>query len=106
MNKLEEFTAKTLSPFESLIGAENVKDVQKRIADLIVLQVEKDIADYDYYMFYPQDCSDIIQEAFDSTQKKINKMYKDAMLEIAEKAVEKFKNDALEFMDNMSVKRD
>lgn len=102
MDTVKEITEK-LSPLESLIGAENVKDVQKRIADLIVDQVEKDIDTYDYYMFYPRDCADVIQEAFDSTQKKINKMYSNAMLEIAEKAVEKFKKDSLEFVDKMSI---
>ena len=94
VDTIEKFNDK-LSPIESLIGTQNLEDVRKRIGDLIVRRVQEDINTYDSYMFYPEDYTDVIDEAFEKTQKKINKMYQDAMLEVAQKAVEKFKEVAL-----------
>lgn len=105
MDTLKEITEK-LSPLESLIGTDNLQDAQRRIADLIVNRVASDIDAYDCFMFYPGDYHDSIDDAFESVQKKITKMYKDAMLEVAEKAVEKFKDDAVNFANNMSEKSD
>lgn len=81
-----------LSALESLLGKENVDDVKKRIGDLIVERVRSDIQAYDYYMFYPGDFEQIIDEAFESISKKIIKMYKDTALECAQEAVQRFKD--------------
>lgn len=82
-----------INPLDKLIGAENVEDVQKRIADLIVKQVADDIEHYNRYLFYPPDHQQCIQDAFESVEKKITKMYKDAFLEVAQKAVDEIKTD-------------
>ena len=100
-NTIEKLTEE-LTPLASLIGNDNLQDVQKRIGDLIVERVGKDLSDYDYYMFYPPDYQDTIDDAFNSIKKKMTKMYSDVMLEVAEKAVEKFKSDAINFVNNMS----
>jgi hypothetical protein len=89
-------TEQNLSALEGLLGTDNVEDMKKRIADLIVKRVERDINSYDYYLFYPSDYSESIDEAFETVNKKIVKMYKDTMLEVAQKAVDAFK----EYSDN------
>ena len=81
-----------LGALASLLGKENVEDMKKQIANLIVKRVEDDIRHYDYYLFYPSDYKDAIGEAFEQTEKKIVKMYKDAMLESAQEAVNRFKD--------------
>lgn len=84
---------------ERLLGAENLESVRKRIADLIVKQVEDDFRSCGEYFFYPPDYERIIDDAITSVEKKITKMYKDASLEIAEIAVNKFKDEALSSLE-------
>ena len=67
---------RNLSSLESLLGKENVDDVKKRIADLIVNRVEDDLKHYDCYLFYPPDYSECINEAFSKVQKKFVKFTK------------------------------
>lgn len=81
-----------LSALETLLGADNVESVKKRIADLIVSRVSSDINHYDYYLFYPGDYQASIDEAFEKVEKKITKMYADAALESAKEAVQRFKD--------------
>lgn len=93
MRKTVEGIIEQISPLGSLLGAENVKDLQKQIADLIVERVREDINGYDEYLFYPPDHNQCIRDAFDSVEKKITKMYKDTFLEVAQKAVDEIKSD-------------
>lgn len=84
-----------LSALSSLIGQDNVEDIKKRIADIIVSAVEDDVRYYQKqdYIFYPPDyIKGIAEEAFEESEKKIKKMYKDAMLDVALRSVEKYKN--------------
>ena len=84
-----------LSALSSLIGEDNVEDIKKRIADLIVDRVAKDIDDYDCYLFYPPDYQGIIESTFEIIEKKIKKMYKETMLEVAQESVNRFKDLAI-----------
>lgn len=84
-----------LSSLDYLIGRDNVDDVKKRVADLIVDRVRSDINHYDCYLFYPPDYKGVIEESFEKIEKKIRKMYTDALLETAEEAVHRFKDIAL-----------
>lgn len=84
-----------LSALSSLIGEDNVEDIKKRIADIIVSAVEDDIRHYkkQSYVFYPPEyIKGIAEEAFEEVEKKIKKMYKDTMLNVAERSVEKYKD--------------
>lgn len=75
-----------LSALSSLIGENNVEDIKKRITNIIVSAVEDDIRYYkkQSYVFYPPDyIKGIAEEAFEEVEKKIKKMYKDAMLDVA-----------------------
>lgn len=90
---VEEVTG-YLSPLERLIGKDNIEDVKKEISKMVVDAVKDDIADYkrQHYVFYPPDyIKGIAEEAFDEVEKKIKKMYKDAMLDVAERSVQKYK---------------
>lgn len=84
-----------LSALSGLLGEDNVEDIKKRIADLIVERVASDIRSYDYYLFYPPDYASCIEDSFESINKKITKMYKDTMLECAKDAVNRFKDISL-----------
>ena len=95
MSNVKERIEENLSGLSSLIGHDNVEDVKKRIADLIVDRVEADIRAYDYYLFYPENYQLTIDEAFEKVEKKLVKMYTDAMLESAQEAVQRFKDIAV-----------
>ena len=84
-----------LSALSQLIGEDNVEVMKKRIANLIVNRIESDIKSYDYYLFYPGDFNSSIEESFEKVEKKINKMYADAMLESAQEAINRFKDIAV-----------
>lgn len=92
MSNVKERIEENLSGLSSLIGKENVEDVKKKIGNLIVDRVAHDIRSYDYYLFYPGDYEAAIGEAFEKIQKKITKMYSDAMLESAQESVNRFKD--------------
>ena len=76
-----ERTEQNLSALENLLGVDTVEDVKKRIGDLIVNRVASDLDCYDMYLFYPDNYQRSIEESFEKVEKKINKMYADAMLE-------------------------
>lgn len=87
-----------LSPLERLLGKDNVEDIKSEISKMVVDAVRDDIADYkrQNYVFYPPDyIKGIAEEAFDEVEKKIKKMYKDAMLDVAERSVQKYKELAI-----------
>lgn len=88
VDRIEE----NLSALEQLLDVDTVKYIKKRIGDLIVDRVRSDINQYDYYLFYPSNYKETIDQAFEKTQKKIIKMYQDAMLESAQEAVQRFKD--------------
>lgn len=97
-----------LSALSSLIGEDNVEDIKKRIADIIVSSVEDDVKYYkkQSYVFYPPDyIKGIAEEAFDEVEKKIKKIYKDAMLDVAEKSVEKYKELVVSEMEESDERR-
>lgn len=103
MADFESRTMENIAALTKVMGAENVSDVQKRIGDLIVGRVEDDLRHYDMYLFYPGDYKESIEEAFEKVQKKITKMYADAMLDVAEKAVNKFKEVALKSLESENL---
>ena len=86
MSNVKERIEENLSGLSSLIGHDNVEDVKKRIADLIVDRVEADIRAYDYYLFYPENYQLTIDEAFEKVEKKLVKMYTDAMIQTVREA--------------------
>lgn len=93
-------TEQNLSALESLLGVDVVDDVKKRIGDLIVNRIYSDLNHYDMYLFYPGDYQRSIEEAFKKVEKKINKMYADAMLESAQEAVQRFKDISIVTIDD------
>lgn len=100
MSNVKEKIEENLSGLSYLIGEDNVEDVKKKIGDLIVKRVASDINGYDYYLFYPGDYRKAIDESFEQVEKKIVKMYKEAMLEAAQEAVNRFKDVATATLDD------
>lgn len=81
-------------PFSALVkllGEENAEDLKKRLCDLIVDQVEYDMKHYSEYLLYPPDMKDLIKDAMIATRGKVEKMYKDAVIEINQDYIEKMK---------------
>lgn len=94
MSNLVEKLEANLSALSGLLGEDNVEDIKKRIADIIVESVEDDISYYkkQTYVFYPPDYIEgVAKEALEEVEKKIKKMYKDAMFDVAQRSVEKYK---------------
>ena len=75
-----------------LLGEENVEDLKKGLVKLILDQAESDLESYSNYLLYPPDMTDIIKDAMESTEKKVSKMYKDAVIEINQGYIDKMKD--------------
>ena len=76
----------------SLLGKENTEELKKGIVNLILDQAESDLKSYSEYLLYPPDMSNIIKDAMESTDKKLSKMYKDAVIEINQAYIDKMKD--------------
>ena len=76
----------------SLLGEENAEELKKGIVRLILEQAESDLKDYGEYLLYPPDMISIIKDAMESTNKKVSKMYKDAVIEINQTYIDKMKD--------------
>lgn len=87
-----ERTEQNLSALSQLLGEDNVEDIKKCIGNLIVERIHDDLRSYDCYLFYPPDYQRSIDEAFEKVEKKLVKMYTNAMLESAQEAVQRFKD--------------
>ena len=83
------------NPLMQFIGADNVKKIQEGFADLLLNQVKNDLSDYGRYIFYPPNHEMILEDAFNKVSKKIQKMYEEAMLDVAQRSVEKWKELAM-----------
>lgn len=76
----------------SLLGEENVEELKKGIVKLLLEQAESDLNSYSEYLLYPPEMRDIIKDAMESTDKKVSKMYKDAVIEINQAYIDKMKD--------------
>lgn len=76
----------------SLLGEENVEELKKGIVKLILDRTESDLKLYDGYLLYPPDMRDVIKDAMESTDKKVSKMYKDAVIKINQDYIDKMKD--------------
>lgn len=76
----------------SLLGEENVEELKKGLVKLLLEQVESDLQNYGEYFLYPPDMSSIIKDAMESTDKKVSKMYKDAVIDINQDYIQKMKD--------------
>lgn len=76
----------------SLLGEENTEELKKGIVRLILEQAERDLREYSEYLLYPPSMQSIIKDAMESTDKKVSKMYKDAVIEINQDYIDKMKD--------------
>lgn len=84
------------NPLMRFIGAENIKKIQDGFVEILLKQVKDDFRIYGEYIFYPPNHEEIIEDAFNKVSKKIQKMYEGAMLELAQKSVDKWKEIAMQ----------
>ena len=59
---------------------------------MILDQAESDLELYSEYLLYPPDMRCMIKDAMESTDKKLSKMYKDAVIEINQAYIDKMKD--------------
>ena len=76
----------------SLLGEENTEELKKGIVRLILEQAERDLRECSEYLLYPPSMQSIIMDAMESTEKKVSKMYKDAVIEINQDYINKMKD--------------
>ena len=76
----------------SLLGEENVEELKKSLVRLILEQAERDLKEYSEYLLYPPSMQSVIKDAMESTDKKVSKMYKDAVIEINQGYIDKMKD--------------
>ena len=88
----------------SLLGEENTEELKKGIVKLILDQAESDLELYSEYLLYPPDMRNIIEDAMESTDKKLSKMYKDAVIEINQAYIDKMKDYMMHQVDETELR--
>ena len=94
-----------LAKLVELLGEENTEELKKKIAQLIVERVEDDMRDYDRYLLYPPDMRDMIKEAMESVEKKVAKMYKDAVIEVNQDYISKMKTYMMNQINESALRK-
>ena len=98
--KTEELIALT-----NFLGEDNVQRIKDGFADLIIKRFENDLDDYCAYLIYPPDILGIVEEAEEAVQKKIEKMYKEAVVEINKGYIDKLKNYMADDLADKDLRR-
>lgn len=80
-----------LNNIVALLGEENAEQLKKNIVEIITKQVKDDLENYGQYLIYPPDMRDMMDEAIHAVEKKVVKMYKDAVIEINQDYINKMK---------------
>lgn len=88
----------------SLLGEENVEELKKSLVQLILEQAERDLKQYNEYLLYPPSMQSIIKDAMESTDKKVSKMYKDAVIEINQDYINKMKDYMTHQVNEMELR--
>lgn len=88
----------------SLLGEENVEELKKGLVKLLLEQAESDLKSYGQYLLYPPDMRSIINDAMESTDKKLSKMYKDAVIEINQTYINKMKDYMTHQVNEMELR--
>jgi len=83
--------ADNISALAQVLGEENVADLRKKLVDILIQKAEDDLDAYSEYLLYPPDFRDLVKDAMDATRKKVEKMYKDAMIDIHQDYIDKMK---------------
>ena len=83
------------NPLMQFLGAEHVEEIKKGFVEILLRILDEDLRQSDRYIFDPNDMSEIAYDAYKKVRSKIQKKYENAMLEAAEKAVERWKEAAL-----------
>lgn len=94
-----------ISKLVELLGEENAEELKKKIAQLIVERVEDDMRDYDRYLLYPPDMRDMIKETMESVEKKVAKMYKDAVIEVNQNYIDKMKKYMMSQINESALRK-
>ena len=98
--KTEELIALT-----NFLGEDNVQRIKDGFADLIIKRFENDLDDYCAYLIYPPDILGIVEEAEEAVQKKVEKMYKEAVVEINKDYIDKLKNYMADDLADKDLRR-
>lgn len=94
-----------LTKLAELLGEENAEELKNKIAEIIVERVEDDMRDYDRYLLYPPDMRDMIKEAMESVEKKVAKMYKDAVIEVNQDYINKMKTYMISQINESALRK-
>lgn len=94
-----------LTKLVELLGEENAEELKKKIAQVIVERVEDDMRDYDQYLLYPPDMRDMIKETMESVEKKVAKMYKDAVIEVNQGYINKMKKYMMSQINESALRK-
>ena len=80
---MKKIDLKEISPIVELLGEERVDKLKDGICKAILEQVEWDLEHWGEYLVYPPDFTHIFDEAYESIEKKLKKIYTDKALEVA-----------------------
>ena len=96
-----------LNSVMSILGEENVEELKRGITNILLEKLKDDLDAYAEYLLYPPDIMEIVNCTIEDTEKKIRKMYKDAVIEINQNYIDKMKTYmAKQFDEDKKLRHD
>ena len=83
--------AEEIKAMIELLGEDNVQRLKDSFTDIIIKRFEDDLDSYGSFLIYPPDILATMEDAEEAVQKKIEKMYKEAVVDINRSYIEKVK---------------
>ena len=90
----------SLDGLVALLGEENVDKLKSSIVDALVDRAREDIDNYGEYYLDPLDITGLMNEVLQDNEKKLRKMYKDAIFDITEDYINDLKSYMKSAQDN------
>ncbi|MDD5022020.1 MAG: hypothetical protein PHR82_07860 [Endomicrobiaceae bacterium] len=86
---IEEHMVENLTPLQEFLGVERVEALKDKVCELILERIKDDMEHQDYYTFiWEDDYDEVARAAKQKCKKKVQKMFEDKYLEVAQKAVD------------------
>ena len=89
---IENHMMDDISPLVAFLGEDRADKLKDRVCDLIINRIEQDMNEQDKYMFiWNEDFEEVVDAAKKKCRSKMQKMFEEKYLKIAQRAVDNVK---------------
>jgi len=94
---IEEHIMEDLTVLQEFLGVDRVENLKDKVCEMILERIENDMENQDYYTFiWEDDFEEVVIAAKQKCKKKVQKMFEDKYLEVAQKAIDALGKESIE----------